>query len=84
MKCVSTDTPEQSLGAASLQVSGSLFNFYFYDGDCLNSCSVQRTAGKSFVWSGSSSQEEMVSGDPTVEVWHGEAWVQFLGLQAIF
>lgn len=35
MKCVSTDTPEQSLGAASLQVSGSLFNFYFYDGDCL-------------------------------------------------
>lgn len=46
MKCVSTDTPEQSLGAASLQVSGSLFNFYFYDGDCLNSCSVQGMAGK--------------------------------------
>lgn len=84
MKCVSTDTPEQSLGAVSLQVSGSLFNFYFYDGDCLNSCSVRGMAGKSFVWSGSSSQEEMVSGDPTVKVQHREAWVQFLGLQAIF
>lgn len=84
MKCVSTDTSERSLGAASLQVSGSLFNFYFYDGDCLNSCSVQGMAGKPFVESKGRSWEELVSDDPAVKVRHGEACVQFWGLQAIF
>lgn len=66
-----TDTPERSPGAASLQVSGSLFNFYFYDGDCLNSCSIQGMAGKTFVWSESRSWEEPASDEPAVKVQHG-------------
>lgn len=84
MKCVWTDTPERSPRAASLQVAGSLFNFYFYDGDCLNSHGVQGTAGKTFVWSKSSGWEEAASDDPAVGAEHLEAWVQFWGLQAIF